>query len=133
MGLSHDVTPDRPEDDPCFLFTHTDHYILYLNDTLSYLHFHQPNDAWKTISQAATFVPRALSPRRIELLNHQLSVTIAQSDLDLSRISLHAAIESGRALGSDLYVSETYEIYQQQMLAKWPHEQQVKALADLFH
>jgi tetratricopeptide (TPR) repeat protein len=132
MGMAHDTFPDTPENDPGFLYTHTTHYILYLNDTLAYLHFKQPQDAWRSITRAAEYVSDTLSPRRIELLNHQTLASVALGDLEQSRAYFEAAVTSGQTLGSDLYLSDAAEIYQN-MVAKWPNEQRVKGLADLLN
>ena len=130
MGLAHDTFPDHPEDDPGFLFTHTTHYILYLNDTLTHLNFQQAQYAWDAITKAAEYVPDTLSPRRIELLNHQTLASVALGDLEQSCMYFESATTSGKKLGSDLYLTGASEIYQN-MLAKWPHERRVKELADL--
>jgi hypothetical protein len=56
---------------------------------------------------------------------------VALDNLEQSEDSLQAAVASAKALGSQLRRSESYDIYQQ-MQEKWPNEQRVKELADLF-
>jgi hypothetical protein len=42
LGLAHETYPDHPEEDTGFLYTYTNHYILFLNEALTHLHFDRP-------------------------------------------------------------------------------------------
>lgn len=132
MGMSHDTFPEYPEDDPSYLYTYTNGFILYLNDSLAYLYLKQPKDAWGAITQAASFVPDTTSHRYIELLYHQTRTSVALGDLEQSRTYFETTVVAGKASSLDLYLSDMSDIHQQ-MIEKWPHEQRVIELADLLN
>jgi transcriptional regulator with XRE-family HTH domain len=131
LGMAHESTPDNPEDDAYYLYSHSDHYILYFNDALAHLKLGQANDAWKAINQAATYVPDVVNARRMELLKYLVICSIASSDLDQGAHHFKVMVESASVLSSDLWLGDIQDTHQQ-MLVKWPTEQRVKALADMF-
>ena len=130
LGLAHETFPGHPEEDPGFLYTYTNHYILFLNEALTHLQFNQPEKAWQAITKAGTYVPDGASPRRMELLNHLVIISIARDDLEQSCRYFETAVTEGVALGSDLHQDEAHHIYQQ-MQSTWPHEKRIKNLAEL--
>jgi hypothetical protein len=130
LGLAHETFPGHPEEDPGFLYTYTNHYILFLNEALTHLQFNQPEKAWQAIAKAGTYVPDGASPRRMELLNHLVIISIALDDLEQSCRYFETAVTEGVALGSDLHQDEAHHIYQQ-MQSTWPHEKRIKNLAEL--
>ncbi|GHO88032.1 helix-turn-helix domain-containing protein [Dictyobacter formicarum] len=132
MGLARDLFPDQPEDDPGFLYTHTTHYILQLNEALAYRDLDQPKNAWIAIEKAEAYVPDTLSTRRIELVTHQAMIATILGDLEMSCSKLESAIHACQAINSDLWLSDARDIYEK-MVLKWPREQKVKRLDMLFH
>jgi tetratricopeptide (TPR) repeat protein len=131
-GLAHEEFPSHPEDDPAFLYTNTTRYILHFNDSSAYLHFHQPQLAWEALRQAAVFVPNEVTPRGMELQNHQVIISIALGHLEQCTTYFERLVESGNTLGSNLHQNEARGIYEQ-MQAKWPQEHRVKQLETLFN
>lgn len=132
MGLAHDTFPDNPEDDPGFLYTHTSHYILFLNDATTNLDLGQPKKAWEAITRAAAYVPDTKSPRYIELLNHQALVAMAMNDLEQCCSHIERAITLGRSLGSDLYISDARNIITD-MPDHWKSERKIKDVVELLN
>lgn len=130
MGLAYETFPDHPKNDPGFPYTHTDHYILHLNKMALYLRLNQPQEAWKAITEASTFVSDDVSPRRAELLSETVTASIALDDLDQSCFYFEKLATLGAKLKANLFISEAQTSYQEMQL-KWPHETRVKALANL--
>jgi transcriptional regulator with XRE-family HTH domain/tetratricopeptide (TPR) repeat protein len=131
IGLAQEAFPEHPEDDPGFLYTYTTRYILHFNEALAHLSFGQPKQAEEALAKAATFVPNEVSPRGLELQNHRVIIAIASGNLDQSCAHFQTMVSSGFVLGSDLHQNEAHTTYEH-MLTKWPREQRVKELADLF-
>ena len=131
LGLARDTFPDHPEEDPGFLYTYTNHYILYLNEALAHLDFQQPKEAWQAITKAGSYVPDGASPRRMELLNQLTIISTELHDLEQSCHYFETAVTEGLILGSDLHQTEAHTIYQH-MQNRWPHEKRIKGLAELF-
>ena len=132
LGLAQETFPERPEEDPGFLYTYTNRYILFLNEALTHLHFQQPKEAWQAITKAGTYVPDGASPRRMELLNHLVIIATALDELEQSCLYFGTAVAEGAALGSVLHQNEAHHLYQQ-MQSAWPHERRIKDLAVLLH
>jgi transcriptional regulator with XRE-family HTH domain len=132
IGLAHDTFPDQPRNDPGFSYTHTDHYILHLNEMVLYLRLNQPQEAWKAIMEASAFVPSSITPRRAELLSQIVTASIALNDLDQGCFYFAELATLGTKLKANLFISEAQTSYQEMQL-KWPHEKRVKALAELLH
>ena len=95
LGLARDTFPDHPEEDPGFLYTYTNHYILYLNEALAYLDFQQPKEAWQAITKAGSYVPDGASPRRMELLNQLAIISTELHDLEQSCHYFETAVTEG--------------------------------------
>lgn len=131
LGMAHESTPDTPEDDAYYLYSHSDHYILYFNDALAYLKLGKANEAWEAINQAATYVPDVVNARRMELLKYLVICSIASSDLERGEHHFKVMVESASVLSSNLWLGDIQDTYQQ-MLLKWPVERRVKTLAELF-
>lgn len=91
----------------------------------------EAKQAWQDITAASTFVPDTVSSRRIELLKHCVIGSIALNDLEQGQVNFEAMVHAASALGSDLWLTDIQETHQK-MLVRWPHEQRVKTLADLY-
>lgn len=87
--------------------------------------FNQPREAYHAFSQVEKL------PERLEIVNHKAKAAIALGDLDLSTANITAGVNGAKALSSQKRYSEAREAYQQ-MIVKWPKEQQVKEIAGLF-
>lgn len=70
-------------------------------------------------------------PDRVELTVRQAGASLALGNLEQSKTYLELAVASAKTLGSQLRRNEAYDIFQQ-IQEKWPNEQQVQALAELF-
>jgi tetratricopeptide (TPR) repeat protein len=131
LGQASDAFPDHPEEDPHFSYVPVDHFFFANHAALTYLHMSQPVKAWETLAHIEKTVPAALVPRRAELLCRQASASFHLGDLEQACTYVEHAGTAALQLGSDLRYSEASETYQQIQL-KWPHEQRVKSLGELF-
>ena len=129
LDLMHQTFPAHPKEDPNFAFTHFKLPQGY--EGLVYLNLSQPSKAWDTLAQVDKDTPTAIVPDRVELTIRQARASVALDNLEQSKTYLELAVVSAKTLGSKLRHSESYDIFQQ-MQKKWPNEQQVKALAELF-
>lgn len=129
LDLMYKVFPSNPKEDPNFHYTYFSLPLRY--EGLIYLNLNQPSRAWEMLAQADKYIPTLIVPDRVELTLRQTKVLLAMGKLEQSKKYLESAVASAKALGSKLRRNESYDIHQQ-MLVKWPHEQQVKELADLF-
>src|SRR5260370_3142699 len=129
LDLARKTFPDHPQEDPNFTYTHFKFPQGY--EGLIYLNLNQPGKAWKALAEIDEATPALIIPDRVELTVRQARASVALGNLDQSEDYLQSAVASAKALGSQLRRSESYDIYQQ-MQKKWPNEQRVKELADLF-
>jgi hypothetical protein len=98
---------------------------------LIYLNLKQPGKAWEALAEVDKATSALIVPDRVELTVRQARASVALGNLEQSEDYLQAAVASAKILGSQLRRSESYDIYQQ-MQEKWPNEQRVRELADLF-
>lgn len=131
QGLAREVFPHSPSEDPHYAYTHFNHFTITNFEGLMYLHLSQPQQAWNAFTEVDKNIPSALVPQRVELLNRQAATLLALGDMDATSAYLELAVPSALKLGSDLRYHEACEIYQQ-MQEKWPGEQKVKVLTELF-
>jgi len=129
LDLARKTFPDHPQEDPNFIYTHFKFPQGY--EGLIYLNLNQPGEAWKALAEVDKVTPVLIVPDRVELTVRQTRASVALGNLEQSEDYLKSAVASAKALGSQLRRSESYDIYQQ-MQEKWPNEQRVKELADLF-
>lgn len=133
LGSSHEVYPNKPENDPTFLYADCPYPVLSLYQGLAYMDFNQPKEAYHAFSQVEKLPATIIVPERIrlEIINHKAKAAIALGDLDLSTASITTGVNGAKTLGSQKRYSEAREAYQQ-MVVKWPKEQVVKDIAGLF-
>ncbi|HLQ28613.1 MAG TPA: helix-turn-helix transcriptional regulator [Ktedonobacteraceae bacterium] len=129
LDLMHKTFPSHPKEDPNFNYTYFSRTTQY--EGLIYLNLNQPGKAWEILAQTDKDMSTLIVPDRVELTVHQTNVLLAMDNLEQSTTYLELAVASAKALGSQLRYYQSYDIYQQ-MLVKWPHEQQLKELTDLF-
>jgi DNA-binding XRE family transcriptional regulator/tetratricopeptide (TPR) repeat protein len=121
--------PENPKGDQAFAFTHFKLPQGY--EGVVYLNLNQPSKAWEALTQVDRNTPTLIVPDRVELTIRQAKASVALENLEQSKTYLERAVDSANRLGSQLRRNESYGVYQQ-MLNKWPNEQQVKDLAELF-
>lgn len=130
-GLALDTFPVHPEDDLHFTYTHFNHFTRTNFEGLMYLHLGKPSDAWEVFAEIDKAIPLDFVPQRVELLSRQALTSVALGEMHQSCTYVEQAVTSALKLGSDLRYNEACETYLQ-MQEKWPNEQRVKELADLF-
>lgn len=128
IGLAHDIFPDHAETDPNFAYTHYSRYYLYLYEGLMHVNLGQPSEA---LQAYARFDTPEYESRRTEITGREAAAALALGDLELCHDTVKRAVSLALSLDSDLRYSEAHDVYEG-MLIKWPHEQKVKDLADLF-
>ncbi len=131
LGLAHDTFPDHPETDPGFSFADFDSPWLILREGILRYQIGEPKKAltaFKRIEQPNSVVPERI---RIEIVNQHAKAAILSGDLEQGSTYVEAGVTGAKALGSQRRYNEAYSNFKQMSLL-WPHERQVKALADLF-
>jgi len=129
LDRMYQTFPENPKGDPAFAFTHFKMPQGY--EGVVYLNLNQPSKAWEALAQVDRSTPTLIVPDRVELTIRQAKASVALENLEQSKTYLERAVDSAKKLGSQLRRNESYGVYQQ-MLSKWPNEQQVKELAELF-
>ncbi|MDQ2716098.1 MAG: hypothetical protein M3Z08_14420 [Chloroflexota bacterium] len=129
LERAYTTFPENPRDDPHFSYTHFK--LPQTFEAVMYLNLKQGDKAWEVLAKIDTSLPMAVVPDRVELSMKQARATLLLGDMTQSCTYVAYAATSARALGSHLRYNEAYNIYQQ-MLVKWPPEQQVQALAGHF-
>ena len=129
LELMHNVFPSDPKEDQNFAYTHFKLPDGY--EGLVYLNLDQPGKAWDAFIRMEKVIPKKIVPDRVELSILQALASVALGDLDQSRTYLMVARDSSIALGSRLRYHQSCDAYGE-LLKKWPGEQRVRELADLF-
>jgi DNA-binding XRE family transcriptional regulator/tetratricopeptide (TPR) repeat protein len=129
LDRMYQTFPVNPKEDPMFGFTHFKVPQGY--EGVVYLNLNQPSKAWEAFAQVDRNTPTLIVPDRVQLTIRQARASVASENLEQSKTYLESAVTSAKMLGSQLRRNEAYEVYQQ-MLTKWPDEQRVKDLAELF-
>lgn len=132
LSLAHKHYPDRPEEDPTYIYTHFRWPTFYNFAGQVYLHLKQPEEAWEAFTTVDRLVPISEEPYRVELLVHQATTAVALGDLERSCTLLTIAVRSALALGSELRYNEICKVYAL-MQTTWSNEPRVKALGELFY
>ncbi len=132
LGLAKDTFPEYPQDDPAFPYADCGPSSLNHYGGLIHLEFDEPRKAWETFAGAETLT--IVVPKRtiIEINNCQAEAAIADRNLELACHHVHVGVAGAHELKSEKRFEDAFGIYRQMRLV-WPHESQVKALADLFH
>jgi transcriptional regulator with XRE-family HTH domain/tetratricopeptide (TPR) repeat protein len=132
MGLAQEVYPADPKNDPAFAYTGHSHYSLYLyGEGLTYLRLGQPAKAQQALARLEALLPKTLGVRQAVLQVRQAEVAVAAGNLEQSCSCLRSGVESVQRLGSSLFRSQAFEVYQG-MPPAWHREKPVKKLAELF-
>ncbi len=131
QGLARDTFPASPQEDLQFAYTHFNAFTRANFEGLMYIHLQKPAEAWNVFTEAEKKLPATLAPQKVELLVRQSLTLVTLDDMPAAVEHLEAATGAALKLGSNLRYQEASEIYDQ-MLLKWPHEQKVRGLEDLF-
>jgi tetratricopeptide (TPR) repeat protein len=131
LQRAYAVFPERPEDDPHFAYTHFRWLTLHNLEGLVYLHLDQARQAWNSFDKVDRALAQAIIPHRVELTVYQAATALKLSDLEQSCHLLTTAVQAAVKLGSHLRYQEACRVYDQ-MQVRWPREQQVKTLQELF-
>jgi tetratricopeptide (TPR) repeat protein len=133
IGLAFDSFPSDVKNDPSALYVHFGQASLYLHEGLALLDLHKPEEALEALVKVDGLHPKmAVSERsRVDFLNQQALAAGQVKDLDQFSLYIEAAVTSAKALGSDLRLSEAWDIYRRTQ-GQWGNEQQIKELAELF-
>ncbi|SRR6266487_1619316 len=133
LGMGYEVFPEQPQNDPARLYADCGTHTLILYEGLTRLDINQPKEALHALSQIEKVPSNIIIPERIrlEIINHQARAAVAAGDMGKGIATLQAAVTGAIALDSKKRYSEAKDAYNE-MLVKWPKEQQVKQLAGLF-
>lgn len=133
MSLAYEGFPEKPEDDPTFLYADCDYFTLVLWDGLTHLDLNQAKEADKAFARVDGLHPKMKVPERvrIEFLNYQAETFVSLRDMDRSCTYLEEAVRASLALGSERRYTQANEVYQKMRLI-WRCEPRVKVLNELF-
>lgn len=131
LDVAHNLYPQYPEGDPAFHYTCHTHFTLYNHTGLTYLNLGRHDAAQSVFIDLAKQLPSTLVPRRMELLNRQMTIFLALRDMEACCYTLEKAVYAAKTLGSDLRFNEAYELYLA-MQEQWKNERRIETLDQLF-
>lgn len=133
LHLAHETFPDHPERDPSFSFADCGTSSLYHYAGLIYMEFGEFEKARDTFAQVEELTSKIVIPERtiIEINNCQAEASLALRDLKSTRNLIERGVNGAINLQSEKRYNDALTLYRQARLI-WPHEQQIKNLADLF-
>lgn len=134
FAMSQEIFPEDPEADPAFVYADCGRSSLNHYGGLIYLELDQPQKAWEVFSEVEALKQKIVIPERtiVEIVNCQAEAAVAQRNLELASAHLKTGLVGAIKLKSERRFAETFAVYKQ-MRFVWPHEPEVKALAELFH
>lgn len=134
LGMAQETFPAAPEFDQSFSYADCGPSSLNHYGGLIYLELDQPQKAWETFAEVEKLKQQIVIPERtiIEIVNCQAEAAVAQRNLELASEHIQAGIAGAQRLKSERRFADTFAVYKEMRLI-WPHEPQVKALAELFH
>lgn len=140
LDLAHNLFPERPADDPSFLYAEFTPSSMYLEEGLTFLALTQyypdreyGQKAWDVFARVEVPQPKSIVPERIrfEIINHQAETALALKDQELFRAYLEKGIRGATTLNSKQRRREAVETYKQARVV-WSNDSRIKELADLF-
>lgn len=133
LGMAQESFPLLPEDDPSFAYADCGPSSLNHYGGLIYLDLGQPQKAWETFAGIEALKHQIVIPERtiLEIENCQAEAAVAQRDLELASSHIQSGVAGAQRLNSERRFADVFAVYKEMRLV-WPHEPQVKALADLF-
>ncbi|GCE22237.1 AfsR/SARP family transcriptional regulator [Dictyobacter kobayashii] len=129
LEIAYTIFPEKPQEDPHFTYTHFK--LPQGFEVVVYLNLKQAGKAWDILTKIDASVPMTTIPDRVELSIDQARASLLFGDMHQSGKYVELAANSAHVLGSHLRYNETYNIYKQ-MHIKWPQEQYIKGLAEIF-
>jgi tetratricopeptide (TPR) repeat protein/transcriptional regulator with XRE-family HTH domain len=133
---AEDLYPDRPEDDPSFLYAEFTPASLVLEQGLAYLtlaerfpgrsYQQRAADVFGRISQPALQAPERI---RFEVVNHQADTAVLLDDLDAFEAFMSSGLQGAAVLGSRQRLNEMKATWQR-ATTRWPGELRLKALGE---
>lgn len=132
LQCAHNTFPERPEDDPNFAYTHFRWLTLHNLEGLVHLHLQQARQAWSCFDRVDRALAHAIVPHRVEVTVYQAATALQMGELEQSCSLLTIAVEAAVKLGSHLRYQEASRVYDR-IQERWPQEQQVRTLQELFH
>lgn len=135
LGMANEHFPDKPENDPWFLYMHSSGSlsVLHLYEALTYKDLGQPKDAWKSLIKVDGLNPKlpVTDSSRLEFLNLQSKTVAVLGNMEESCAYLEASVSGADATGYTVWREEAADVYQD-LVKMWPHELQVRRLGRLF-
>jgi transcriptional regulator with XRE-family HTH domain len=133
LGHAYESFPEKPEEDPSFLYADCDYFTIVLWDGLVHLDIDQPEAARKAFERIDGLQPKTRLPEkvRIEFLNYQAETFTRLGAMDEAHTYLEEAVKASLALGSERRYNEAHEIYKQMRII-WRNEPGIRELGDLF-
>ncbi len=134
LGLAQDTFPERPEDDPSFLYADCGRSSLNHYGGLIHLEFGEAQKAWRTFAGVEVLASKTVVPERtlIEIVNCQAEAAVDQRDMEMAYAHVQAGLAGALKLNSEKRFYDTRSVYRK-MCVVWPHEPKVKQLEELFH
>ena len=135
LDTAYEIFPNRPEDDPNYLFADAGIFTLELYEGLIYLDLKKGKEAYSAFSQ----IEKALSTIivleriRLEIVNHQGRAAIMKNNLDEYVASRKAGMTGAVAIKSRKRFDEAFNIFQQDVPPAWYKKPQLKPLIEQYH
>lgn len=133
LSRAYENFPEKPEEDPSFLYADCDYFTIVLWDGLVHLDIDQPEAARNAFERIDGLQPKIKLPEkvRIEFLNYQAETFAQLGALDEAYAYLEEAVKASLALGSERRYNEAQEIYRHMHIV-WRSEPKIKQLGGLF-
>ena len=132
-GHAEELYPDRPEDDPSYLYAEFTRSSLALERGLAYVALAEQFPGRGYQDRAADIFGEAagVGPARIqfEIVNHQAGVAVLHGDLDGFEAYMARGMDGVALLGSRQRFREMQATWQQ-AAARWPGEKRLRAIDD---
>ncbi len=135
-GQAEELYPDRPEEDPSFLYAEFTPASLTLERGLAYVALAERFPGRGYQQKAAGIFGGAMQPGpavpdriRFEIINHQASTAVLLGELDAFEAFLGQGLDGAALLGSRQRLREMQTTWHRAM-ARWPAEERVKALGE---
>ncbi len=135
-GQAEELYPDRPEDDPSFLYAEFTPASLVLERGLAFIalaeqfpgrgYQHKAADIFSRAGQPAADIPDRI---RFEIVNHQANAAVLLGDLDAFEAFMSDGLDGVALLGSRQRLREMRATWHR-AAERWPREQRLKALGD---
>lgn len=133
VGQANESFSASSEDDPTSVYIHFSESSLYLHEGLALLDLHKPAEAMKAFMKVDGLRPRLIVSERsrVDFLNQQAMAAGQLRDLDQFKVYLENAVISARALGSELRLSEAWDVFKHTQ-SIWGNDPQINILAQIF-